>query len=388
MEDAAGQKFDVAIAGAGPAGSAAAIRLAAGGLKVLLVERARFPREKLCGEFVSPECVRHFEELGVVAPMSANRPRIESTIFYSQQGRSVEFRSDWFDSGHQAMGISRADMDHILIDRARAAGAEVWSETSVIDVDVESDRALVRLRRRADSFEIECQVVIDATGRKRTLGESSTMHVRAPKVAFKTHLGNARMSRSHCEIYSYRGGYGGCNAIGENRFNLCFIIDARLVKQIGSDAEQVMRTILFRNAAARRALAEADFDSPWLAVPVGGYGRKPPVERGRILFVGDSAAFIDPFTGSGILLALQSAEVCAGAILGGFERGIPADRIAQMYASAYNQMLANRLRVSSLLRPASSSPQLAELVLALASRSERLRSALARATRLSGVPGA
>src|ERR1700704_675354 len=89
--NALSNEYDVIIAGAGPAGSSAAIHLATGGARVLLVEQKRFPREKLCGEFISPECLKHFERLGVSDPMlAAGGESLSQTVFYACDGRSVD----------------------------------------------------------------------------------------------------------------------------------------------------------------------------------------------------------------------------------------------------------------------------------------------------------
>src|SRR5207249_9262699 len=82
--------FDVIIAGGGPAGASAAIHLASRGARVLLAEQKKFPREKLCGEFISPECLIHFKELGVDDQMLKAQPSsLRETVFYSKNGRSV-----------------------------------------------------------------------------------------------------------------------------------------------------------------------------------------------------------------------------------------------------------------------------------------------------------
>ncbi|HEX8638725.1 MAG TPA: FAD-dependent oxidoreductase, partial [Pyrinomonadaceae bacterium] len=90
-------KSKILIAGAGPAGASLAIRLAAQGLQVCLIERERFPRQKLCGEFISPECSRHFAELGVLDSMiTAGGERIVETVFYAANGKNVRVPSEWF----------------------------------------------------------------------------------------------------------------------------------------------------------------------------------------------------------------------------------------------------------------------------------------------------
>ena len=91
--------YDVAIAGGGPAGTSAAIRLAQQGLKVLLLEQKKFPRAKLCGEFISPECVSHFEQLGVAEDIfKAKGATLTESSFYSRHGKKVTVPSSWFEN--------------------------------------------------------------------------------------------------------------------------------------------------------------------------------------------------------------------------------------------------------------------------------------------------
>src|SRR5262249_17264945 len=111
--------YDVIIAGGGPAGSSAAIHLATRGVRVLLAEQKKFPRAKLCGEFISPECVPHFERLGVIDRMLVAHPAaIAETVFYARKGRYVSVPSAWFGAKGAALGLSRAEMDERLLRRA------------------------------------------------------------------------------------------------------------------------------------------------------------------------------------------------------------------------------------------------------------------------------
>src|SRR6266496_2503742 len=111
--------YDVIIAGGGPAGSSAAIHLATRGARVLLAEQKKFPRAKLCGEFISPECANHFEQLGVADQIFAARPtNLTETVFYSRRGKSVSVPSAWFGASGVALGLSRAEMDQRLLRRA------------------------------------------------------------------------------------------------------------------------------------------------------------------------------------------------------------------------------------------------------------------------------
>src|SRR5713226_5806590 len=116
--------YDVIVVGGGPAGASAAIHLATRGARVLLAEQKKFPRAKLCGEFISPECALHFESLGVTDQMFTAQPaRLNETVFYSRTGNSVSVPSAWFGATGVALGLSRAEMDERLLRRASDAGA-------------------------------------------------------------------------------------------------------------------------------------------------------------------------------------------------------------------------------------------------------------------------
>jgi flavin-dependent dehydrogenase len=168
-------KSEIAIVGGGPAGASLAIRLAREDFEVVLVEREKFPRHKLCGEFISPECFTHFKDLGVLDEMLAvGGDRILETVFYSQTGKNISVPSVWFGGGGQnALGISRAEMDFQLLEKARSLGVRVLEETQVIGLLSENEKVCgitARLENR-ETIEINADLIIDATGRANVLGK-------------------------------------------------------------------------------------------------------------------------------------------------------------------------------------------------------------------------
>jgi flavin-dependent dehydrogenase len=384
--------YDVVIAGGGPAGTSAAIHLAARGARILLVEQKKFPRAKLCGEFISPECLDHFERLGVAdRMMTAGGARLTQTVFYSRGGRSVNVPSEWFSSQPGALGLSRAEMDHKLLERAREAGVEVLEDTQACGLILE-ERQLrgVHLKSSDVVSDANALVTIDATGRTRALARrlngdgKKSQKSRPPFVAFKAHLEDAHVAEGACEIYFYAGGYGGLSSVENGLSNLCFIASAKDVRACASDAERVMREVVTRNSRAAYTLAHARTRTEWLGVSLESFGRQEPVPADGLLTIGDAAAFIDPFTGSGMLMALESGEVAAGVImdhLQGLRKGGSFAALARDYRTIYRQRFAARLRVCALLRRAAFVPRLAEASMLLFGASDRVRRALARATR-------
>lgn len=406
QRDASNTDCDVVIGGGGPAGTSAAIHLAVGGWRVVLLEAKRFPRHKLCGEFVSPECLPHFRCLGVEANLRAAQPaQITETVFYTRRGRDVRVPSEWFgsDINGVALGLSRSEMDAQLLERARAVGVEVIENAKAIGVVHDAEGVVCGVRYKCTEtgiVEVRARVALDATGRARALARlaqcdagSAGTSERASLVAFKSHLIGARglevngskLGSGRCEIYFYDGGYGGLNKVEGGVSNLCFIVRADDVRRCGSDAERVLREVVFRNERARWTLAGARPVTPWLAVALESFGRHGIAPAPGLLAVGDAASFIDPFTGGGMLMALESGEVAAQTV-GVWLSSAPGENdlteLATDYARNYETRFNRRLRICSLLRRAAfaPSPIIEAAALALNANAEARRW-VARATR-------
>ena len=377
-------KYDVIIAGAGPAGSSAAIHLAASGLKVLLLEQKKFPRAKLCGEFISPECQDHFQKLGVTRAIVCSEPAsLSETVFYSSRGHQVTVPSRWFGE-RMALGLSRAVMDEVLLRRATEVGVEVVEGASVVGVRIDADRVRgLKIKSGTREQEFEAPVTIDATGRARILARKTdhTQRQKPKLVAFKAHLQNTRVTPGACEIYFYPGGYGGLSSIEAGASNLCFIIGADQVKDCNSDPERVMREMVMKNPRAHHTLDLAETASEWLSASWESFGRQRPAPAKGLLAIGDAAAFIDPFTGSGMLMAFESGELVADVIARHKERleaegGLEAD-----YTDSYKRRFDARLRLCGWLRRAAFNSRLAEWGVTIFGASERFRNRVVRATR-------
>jgi flavin-dependent dehydrogenase len=385
--------FDVAIAGAGPAGASAAIHLALAGARVLLIEEKKFPRQKLCGEFISPECQAHFKRLGVIDQMNgAGGASVSQTVFYSRRGNNVAVPSEWFKAGTQALGLSRSEMDRQLLERAKTAGVVVLEEThaSRLLCDGEIVRG-IRVRNGDATRDYEALITIDATGRTRSLArqldpQRAERRKQNPLVAFKVHLENTRLAAGACEIYFYKGGYGGLSAVEGGLSNLCFIVAAKDVRHHDSNPELVMRKVVMKNPRAAHTLADAAIRTPWLSVSLESFGRRRLVPAPGLLTIGDAASFIDPFTGSGMLMALESGQFAADVIsknLSRLRQGLGFAPLANDYRSQYRNNFDSRLRVAGLLRRAAFIPHLDDAAIMLFGTNAWLRRRLARSTRHS-----
>jgi flavin-dependent dehydrogenase len=400
-------KLKIVVVGAGPAGTSLAIRLAKNGFDVTLIEREKFPRHKLCGEFISPECLEHFRELEVFDEMiSEGGDRIAETVFYAENGKSVGVPSKWFNGDSKtALSLSRAEMDFQLLEKAKKVGVNVLEETQVIGVLFENSSEFrekvcgVKVRdKNGESCEILSDLTIDATGRARVLGKMAEKKIsrkdakgkrkksiKNPKsktqnrlVGFKAHVKNVRMKKGVCEIYFFRGGYGGLSFVENGVVNHCFLIKADIVKEFGGDANKIVENVVFKNKRACETLKDAEPVLDWLAVSVDGFGGKDLNPAPNLLMVGDASAFIDPFTGSGMLMAFESAEILAQVII---ENKFANGKIAEVYGLRHKQKFQKRLRICSIMRRAAFVPTFAKLIINILSLSSKAREILARSTR-------
>jgi flavin-dependent dehydrogenase len=303
-------------------------------------------------------------------------------------------------------------MDEILLRRASEAGVTVLEQTRAVGLvttdgrvtgvsfrsterqtgqSTEDDRATCRTQD-GNEFSCTATVTIDATGREHALlrglrvriNSSSPTKRRASLVAFKAYFEGARPASGACEIYFYRGGYGGLSSVEGGLSNLCFIASARDVRRCRADPERVMREVVCRNRRASYSLATARACSDWFAVSLNGFGRRSLAPAPGLITIGDAASFIDPFTGSGMLMALESGELVAE-VVNGYSTRLNQfgdfEGLAQAYRHLYRQRFNARLRVCSMLRRAAFVPGLAAAAIRVAGASGHLRRGLARATR-------
>ncbi len=400
-------KSKIAIVGAGPAGTSLAIRLAKQNFKVTLIEREKFPRHKLCGEFISPECLEHFRELGVLDKMLVRGgDRISETIFYAENGKSVSIPSEWFNGNRQgALGLSRAEMDFRLMEKAKELGVEVLEECSVTELIFDGEKVCGAKFRNSQKYisEIFADLVIDATGRAKVLSKLAEREIsrkvtkkqRITKlekrkiknlksktqnclVGFKVHLKNVSLPKGRCEIYFFRGGYGGLNYIEDGIANHCFLIKSEIVKEFKGDADKILNEVIFQNKRAKEMLTHSEKIFDWLAISVDGFGVKDLNPARNLLTVGDAAAFIDPFTGSGMLMAFESAKILTDVIA---KNQASPEKIVEQYELLHKAKFQRRMQVCKIMRQLSFVPSFAKSAISMLGLSKKFRETLVRLTR-------
>lgn len=385
--------YDVIIVGAGPAGSSAAIRLAENGVRVLVLEEKRMPREKLCGEFITPESFPTLKRLAVFDRiLAAGAQKITRLCLVASGGNMVHMPvADMSYEAAWAMSLSRARFDHILFDRARELGATCLEGVAVKQPLYENSKpcgieALSLADGKTVSF--NAPLVIDASGRNSRLLLSRNERIAGERgsrlYALKAHLRGVEGIEEQVELFFFPQGYGGLSRIEGGQINLCFIAGERTFRDTGGDAGLVVERSIMKNRLARERLANSEVVGKWHSVGPLTFGKRR-LSQGGVIAVGDASGMIDPFTGTGIQIALRTGEIAAESILevlsDSRDRTADVERMLIAYQTRYDQEFNNRMMVAGLLRGAAFSPRAANLLAGVFARVPWVARRVLRATR-------
>jgi flavin-dependent dehydrogenase len=310
--------LDLVVIGSGPSGAAAAIAAAGRGLRVSLLEAGRYPRHKVCGEFVSAEAAEVLRYLlGNQPAILRDAPRINVSRLHA--GTSMVSMP----LAQPAYSIPRIKLDEVLWQAAKSRGIDcrILSATSVANADVyfevETGESLIRSRS-----------VINASGRWSRI--SSAAPQGEPWIGLKAHFSG--QTDDAVDLYFTDDGYCGVQAVSPGVLNAC-----ALVKQ--GCARQLSEVFLQNISLHSRSRHWTQIMETFATAPVY-LGPRTPLRDG-ILQVGDAAGFVDPFVGDGISLALRSGVLAGRTVL---------DRTADEYARLYTEAFSGIFRASRRLR--------------------------------------
>jgi len=366
-------RWDVIVVGAGPAGSATARLLAKTGARVLLLDRSRFPREKPCSEYLSPESTRVLERLGaeVLDAVAAAAPaRLTGMRVVAPSGTGVVGRFDTF-----SFALPRTTFDSILRDAAEAAGAEVREGVKVEELVYDGGAVggvVARATGNGKRETIRARVVVGADGLRSVVARRLGKVIRtAPyRVAFTAHVADACDVDDLGEMHVGRPGYVGLGPIGAGVTTVALVLplaEARRGEQFFDELNRFPGVAgrFDPRRIVRRVLATGPF-ARW---------SRRPAATGALL-VGDAADFFDPFTGQGIYSALRGAELAAAAIVDTLATGARLQR----YARARRREFAGKWLLERLIGVAVGWPALIERVVGRLIRRPELADLLVRAT--------
>ena len=337
--------YDLIVIGGGPAGTSAAITCARSGARVLLLERGRFPRHKVCGEFVSAESLELLVSL--LAPTHArlfsDSVRIpRSRVFLD--GRKLHAPID-----PPAASISRLELDAALWDSAEHYGVDGRQQTAVQRIS-----GMGPFLVEGSGGEFESRALVNASGRWSNLNSGTADASGLKWLGLKGHFAESSAPAS-VDLYFFDGGYCGVQPVDisdgaerNGRINACAMVRADV-------ASTLAEVFVCHPALRERSRGWKPLSDPVSTSPL--VFREPRPERDGILMAGDAAGFVDPFVGDGISLALRSGRLAGECLIPFFAGTVSLVEAARNYRGTYERRLTPVFRTSSKIRRMLSLPR-------------------------------
>jgi geranylgeranyl reductase family protein len=328
--------FDVAIVGGGPAGSVCAAVCAQAGLKTLLLERAQFPRDKVCGDCLNPAAWPVLEQLGVADRVAGlTHTALKRVEFIDRSGGVLSVPLP--PKGPGEIAVRRSHFDHLLLERARELGAIVLQEHPLLRIE---SREPWRLQTPNGHF--DAKTLVAADGRNSTVARLCGVLKSAPpdRIGMQVHVSRPEGFDDKVTLQFRPEGYCGMAAVGAETINVCLVAKPKNMPALKAWANQEL---------------SLDAAQEWRSISPLARAAIPP-RHGTLLLVGDAARVVEPFTGEGITYALRSGELAGRCIVSGN---------LDLYPQAHRALYRGKLWINDLSRLAATRPALGDTILRL-----------------------
>lgn len=339
--------IDVLVVGAGPAGAIAAIGLARAGARVLVLERTRFPRPKLCGDTINPGAVRELEIAGMAGCVRPLAMEIVGMRVTGGRGVEVDGR---YPEPLRGWSMLREVLDAALARGADGAGARVEFGARVAGPLVD-DRGRVtgvsvQCRSKREPVAVKAPIVIAADGRRSAIGMHLGLarHPQRRRWAAGAYFEDVDGMSLSGEMHVRGGSYLGIAPVPGGLTNVCFVSNRRMAWR---DPDALLRLAIQTDPAIRSRFTRARRVTP-ISV-LGPLAVDAPVAGAPgLLLAGDAAGFVDPMTGDGLRFAFAGARLAADAALSALDGGDPVTAW-QNLTRARAALFARKLRFNRAL---------------------------------------
>lgn len=347
--------FDAVIIGGGPAGATSALALARLGWSVAIVEKAAYPRRKVCGEFMSATTLAVIDQLGLGGAWRAEAgPQIRRLALYAGED-IVEAPVPATKTASFGQALGRDVLDAMLLANAEAAGAHVFQPSRAVALTVGDALSRVEIMHQGASVMLEAPVVIAAHGsweRGSLPTQLGRVNTPADLLGFKSHFRGVAMAPDVMPLLAFPGGYGGLAWADHGRLSVSYCLRrdalARARKTYGgSAAEAVHQHLLASCRGVREVFGDAKPDEPWVAAGPMRPGFRQ-CHEGGVFYVGNAAGESHSIIAEGISMAIQSAWLLTSELNRVNVRTRDGQALAgRRYTRAWRRQFSGRIRAAT-----------------------------------------
>jgi menaquinone-9 beta-reductase len=337
------QYRDVIIAGGGLSGLALAAWLAMHDIQVLVLEKGTYPRQRVCGEYISNESRPFLESIGLDFE-TIELPDIDtfSLTFPSGSEHQCKLEPGGF-------GISRWMLDETLCKLARQHGAEVLENEPATQLDFDEQTQLYHVKSRFGEY--TARFAVNATGRQGgPLVQHAIKKLPASKNWFgvKYHI-SADFPVHLIQINLFKGGYCGISKVENDKYCLCYLADASELRKMKGNIPAFEQKYLVKNPFLAKYFRQPDLIAGPVTTAQFSFAYQQSI-AGHHFFTGDAAGFIPPLTGNGMSLAFRSAKTLGNLLIEVFEDSISRETAIQQYRAYGENYLRNRVKKGVFLQ--------------------------------------
>lgn len=328
--------FEIGIAGGGLAGLSLAISLAQKGHKVILFEKNTYPNHKVCGEYLSKESFGFLLRLGI--PLDEIKvPHINQVEITSPNGNKI---SRPLDMG--GIGISRYTLETLMAAKAIEAGVQVYTSAKVESIDWHNN--IFTFTTTSGKF--TTQVAAGSFGKTSNL--SAAQKPVQNYVGVKYHI-KGHFAKNVIGLHNFEGGYCGTSQIEDDKFCLCYLVNAETLKKAGS-IQKLEKTVLAQNPSLLEIWNQAEFLFPEpVTISNITFSYKAAIHN-HILYLGDAAGTIAPLTGNGMSMALRASHLASPLISDYLHQKITREKLENIYTDIWRQQFGIRVQISKQIQ--------------------------------------
>lgn len=306
---------DVIIAGAGPAGSGLAFHLASKGIKVIVIEAEKFPRDKVCGDGVSPVALAELHNMGVTGTKKFEKANEINHVGLFIKNEKVFIKLDKPDSlPFHARIIPRLELDTWIYDAAKKEGAEYLESTRIVNYDISSNAALVTVKNRGKEFQLKARVLVGADGSNSTVARQ--MRGGKPSKEFqllglRAYYEGVKGPRDRVDIYFTEENFPGIFWLfpkGSDGANIGIAKVSQTLPDDPSHVKELLLNHIKTNPDIQERIGNGKPGDKIRGWPITFFNPDSSITGNRLLLVGEAAGLINPLSGDGIQYALLSAR--------------------------------------------------------------------------------